>query len=163
LKRQYAIPLLIAGITLAGLTGFQIITSLFGAPILMSVNGKSMSPVFEQFDLLIMELIEPEDIEIGMIVAVDHRADGHFFEGYVVHRVVEMKEIDGDLLVRTKGDFNDDADELVYIEDVVAKVLTSIPVVGFVLSPPVNAMIILSLLYLGFRFYSSEKISPSSN
>jgi len=112
-----------------------------------------MNPVFEQFDLLFLKLISPEEINVGMIVAVDHRANGHFYQGFWVHRVVEIGEIDGEITVRTKGDFNDYEDDLVFVNDVKATVILSVPVIGFLLSPPTNVMIILVLLFLGFRYY----------
>ena len=159
LKRKYAVSFLIIGLVLAALTGFQMITSLFGAPLLLSVNGNSMSPVFEQFDLLFLKLISPEEIKVGMIVAVDHRANGHFYLGFWVHRVIEIGEIDGEITVRTKGDFNDHEDDLVFVNDVKATVILSVPVIGFLLSPPSNVMIILVLLFLGVRYY---KILPNT-
>ena len=155
MKRQYAVSFLIAGLILATITGFQMITSLFGVPLLLSVNGNSMNPVFEQFDLLFLKLISPEEIKVGMIVAVDHRANGHFYQGFWVHRVVEIGEIDGEMTVLTKGDFNDYEDDLVFVNDVKATVILSIPVIGFLLSPPTSVMITLGLLFVGFRYYKT--------
>jgi len=122
---------------------------------ILSVNGNSMNPVFEQFDLLFLKLISPEEIKVGMIVAVDHRANGHFYQGFWVHRVVEIGEIDGEMTVLTKGDFNDYEDDLVFVNDVKATVILSIPVIGFLLSPPTSVMITLGLLFVGFRYYKT--------
>ena len=157
MKRQYAKLFLIVGLALAALTGFQMITALFGAPLLLTVQGISMSPVFEQFDLLILKLISPEELKLGMIVAVDHRANGHFYEGFWVHRIVEIEEVDGEMMVRTKGDFNEYEDEFVFVDDVKATVVFSVPVIGFLLMPPLNVMIILGLLFMAIRYY---KILP---
>ena len=160
MKSYFYLIFLIVGISLAGLTGFQMITSLFSYPVFMTVSGYSMNPVLHQFDLLILEPIESTDVEIGLIVAVDHRGNGHFFEGYTVHRVIELKEIDGKQYVRTKGDYNSYADELVQIQDVSTKLSFFIPYVGFVLAPPVNVMMILVFLFLAFRYH--KQTGPDS-
>jgi len=140
------------------------LTSLFGAPLILSVQGNSMSPVYEQFDLLILKLISPEEIKLGMIVAVDHRGNGHFYQGFWVHRVVEIEEIDGEMLVRTKGDSNKYEDELVVVADVKATVVFSAPVIGFLLTPPLNVMIILGLLFVGVKNYKIlPKLDSSQN
>ena len=162
MKRQYAKLFLIVGLALAAFTGFQILTSLFGAPLILSVQGNSMNPVFEQFDLLILKLISPEEIKLGMIVAVDHRANGHFYQGFWVHRVVEIEEIDGEMMVRTKGDFNKYEDEFVFVDDVKATVVFSAPIIGFLLTPPLNVMIILGLLFVGIRNYKTLSKLDSS-
>ncbi len=140
------------------------LTSLFGAPLILSVQGNSMSPVYEQFDLLILKLISPDEVKLGMIVAVDHRGNGHFYEGFWAHRVVEIEEIDGEMKVRTKGDSNKYEDEFVVVGDVKATVVFSAPVIGFLLTPPLNVMIILGLLFVGVKNYKIlHKLDSSQN
>jgi signal peptidase I len=108
-----------------------------------------------------MDAVEPDDIEVGMIVAVDHRAEGHFFDGgYVVHRVLRTEDRGGELWVSTKGDNNKVADGFVPIEDVVARVVYSIPMIGFVLFPPVNLILSLAFIFLALKSYRKSKALP---
>ncbi len=159
MEHRHAAAFLIAGIALAGLTAFEIVTSLLGPPILMVVQGDSMLPVFQYFDLLVMDPIRPDEVEAGMIVAVDHREAGYPYGGFIVHRVYQFEDKkDGEPWVSTKGDNNEHPDEPVPVSDVVAKVAYSIPLVGFVLAPPVNVMIILALLFLAFRSYKKRAV-----
>jgi signal peptidase len=147
---------------MAAFSSFQIMASLIGSPLLMVVNGYSMVPVFQPFDLLIMDAIDADEVKMGMIVAVDHRDEAHFFEGYIVHRVHQIEEKNGYPWVSTKGDNNSYADEPVPIDDVVAKVAYSIPMIGFVLGPPVNMIIIIVFLFLAFKSYQKQKTLSSA-
>jgi signal peptidase len=69
----------------------------------------SMSPVAPAGSLLIAETVEPEEVEVGDILVMK-RSTGLI----ITHRVVERSVRDGVVLVRTKGDANDDPDATPY-------------------------------------------------
>ena len=126
---------------------------------MMVTMGESMIPVLEPNYLIIMSPVHASEVEVGMIVAVDHRGEHLFpFGSYIVHRVESIKEKDGELFVRTKGDNNKLRDERVPISDVKTKLIYAIPFVGLILTPPVSVMIILGFLYMAFRSYRKKII-----
>lgn len=69
----------------------------------------SMSPTAPAGSLLIAETVEPESVSVGDILVM-RRPSGVV----VTHRVVERVDRDGLVMVRTKGDANEDADPAPY-------------------------------------------------
>ena len=156
MKKKYMI-LLFGAIGLGAFYSVQTISAFAGFPFVMVISGDSMVPALQSFDLILLKPVNPEGIRVGDIVAVDHRDEHNPFAGYVVHRVQEIKEKDGELLIRTKGDNIKRTDFPVPVDDVVAKVDMSIPFVGFIMSPPLNIIILVGLLYAALRIYKKER------
>jgi len=70
----------------------------------------SMYPVIESGDLIICHTEEPENIEVGDVIAFfDPAGNGSTI---VTHRVIEVTEQDGEVAWRTKGDNNNTEDRL---------------------------------------------------
>ncbi|MBR2310748.1 MAG: signal peptidase I [Oscillospiraceae bacterium] len=75
----------------------------------------SMYPVIESGDLIICHTAEPEEIEVGdMIAFFDPAGNG---SSIVTHRVLEVTEQDGQRAWRTKGDNNNTEDRLLVPAD----------------------------------------------
>jgi len=75
---------------------------LFGveAPIVV-IEGRSMLPLFYTGDIVFIKHVPPQDIHVGDIIV--YKA----YEGnYIVHRVIEVRIVDGKYYYVTKGDNN---------------------------------------------------------
>lgn len=101
---------------------FHLYPSLAGAEDSYTVLGGSMQPTLRLGDLAFTEKVDPSDIEVGDIVAV--RTDSEIY----MHRVVEKKESDEEILFRLKGDANEDSDSS-YINgsEIIGKTMFSLP------------------------------------
>lgn len=73
------------------------------------VTSNSMEPTIESGDIVVTKAISPGEIEPGDVVTF--QASTTADRGYVTHRVVEIREENGERYVKTKGDANDDPDE----------------------------------------------------
>lgn len=123
--------------------GFRMYTVLTG----------SMEPEIMPGDLAVVKAIEKDKLEVNDIITFKY--DGHV----VTHRIVQ-KQSQG---FTTKGDNNNIEDrELIKDKDIIGKVITVIPKLGYVMkfiSKPfilVALMVILALLILKDTFIDSE-------
>jgi len=81
-----------------------------------AVRSASMAPAVPRDSLAITTDIDPAEIEIGDIVTF--RADSG---AVVMHRVVEILDVNGVLRFRTQGDRNDDPDPGLTREDAIER------------------------------------------
>lgn len=92
----------------------------------LTVISRSMYPVLNRGDLIIVKEVTPEEIEVGTVLVFRHE------NGLAVHRVVRFK---GEKIV-TKGDANTDEDNPITYDDVVGRVptigntLVKVPLIG---------------------------------
>ena len=90
----------------------------------------SMYPIIESGDLIICHTEEPENIQVGDVIAFfDPASNG---SAIVTHRVIEVTQKDGKTAWRTKGDNNNTEDRLSVTEDKLVAVYegTRIPGAG---------------------------------
>ena len=90
----------------------------------------SMYPIIESGDLIICQGAEPEEIQVGDVIAfLDPAGNGTTI---VTHRVIEVTEQNGELAWRTKGDNNNTEDRLAVTADKLVAVYegTRIPSFG---------------------------------
>ena len=89
----------------------------------------SMYPVIESGDLIICRTEEPENIQVGDVIAFfDPAGNG---SSIVTHRVVEVTEQDGKIAWRTKGDNNNTEDRLLVPADKLVAVYEDTRLAGF--------------------------------
>ena len=89
----------------------------------------SMYPVIESGDLIICHTEEPENIQVGDVIAFfDPAGNG---SSIVTHRVVEVTEQDGKIAWRTKGDNNNTEDRLLVPADKLVAVYEDTRLAGF--------------------------------
>lgn len=89
----------------------------------------SMYPVIESGDLIICHTEEPENIQVGDVIAFfDPAGNG---SSIVTHRVVEVTEQDGEIAWRTKGDNNNTEDRLLVPADKLVAVYHDTRLAGF--------------------------------
>lgn len=89
----------------------------------------SMYPIIESGDLIICHTEEPENIQVGEVIAFfDPAGNG---SSIVTHRVIEVTKKDGKLAWRTKGDNNNTEDRLAVTEDKLVAVYEGTRLAGF--------------------------------
>lgn len=88
----------------------------------------SMYPEIQSGDLIICHTEEPENIEVGDVISFfDPAGNGITI---VTHRVVEIGELEGKIMWRTKGDNNNTEDLLMVSEDKLVAVYEGIRLAG---------------------------------
>ena len=114
-----------------------LIVKSFTSDEVPSVAGKlplivltdSMYPVIQSGDLIICSTGEPEEIEVGDVIAFfDHAGNGTTI---VSHRVLEVTQLDGKIAWRTKGDNNNTEDRLLVPEEKLVAVYEGTRLPGF--------------------------------
>ena len=89
----------------------------------------SMYPVIESGDLIICHTEEPENIQVGDVIAFFDPAGNGI--SIVTHRVVEVTEQGGQIAWRTKGDNNNTEDRLLVPADKLVAVYEDTRLAGF--------------------------------
>lgn len=114
-----------------------LIVKSFTSDEVPSVAGKlplivltdSMYPVIQSGDLIICSTGEPEEIEVGDVIAFfDPAGNGTTI---VSHRVLEVTQLDGKIAWRTKGDNNNTEDRLLVTEEKLVAVYEGTRLPGF--------------------------------
>lgn len=140
----------------ARLVGYQTYTVLSG----------SMEPTYSTGSIIYVKDLAPEEL------AVNDPISFTISENTVVtHRIIEVlpdEDYSETIYFRTKGDANKSADgELVRSENVLGKVVFSIPLLGFVLhylaQPPGNYLVIAGALLLVFLSILPEILGENNN
>ncbi len=150
---------LIVGMTLGGYGLFTV--SMGTSNPLVVVESESMLPTLEVGHLLVLQARAPEQIQVGDIIV--------FNAGYhtkpIVHRIVEIQNVTGELHYYTLGDNNDLRDPGYRLhEDIIGVVVLAVPYVGHVtlfLHEPygfaIVAVLFLALLILPEFFMKDEE------
>jgi signal peptidase I len=93
------------------------------------VPTKSMAPAFNPGGMVVTRPVEPKDIRVGD--AILFREPYIEEEARICHRVIDIKEIDGQLFFQTKGDANEYPDpDLVTPQNLIGKTIFYLPRVG---------------------------------
>lgn len=89
----------------------------------------SMYPVIESGDLIICHTEDPENIQVGDVIAFfDPAGNG---SSIVTHRVIEVTEQNGEIAWRTKGDNNNTEDRLLVTGEKLVAVYEGTRLAGF--------------------------------
>lgn len=89
----------------------------------------SMYPVIESGDLIICHTEQPENIQVGDVIAFfDPAGNG---SSIVTHRVIEVTEQNGEIAWRTKGDNNNTEDRLPVVASKLVAVYEGTRLAGF--------------------------------
>lgn len=107
---------------------FMLAASLLGWRFDMVPTG-SMEPAFSPGGMVVTRPAGMEDIKIGdTILFTEPRTEK---EARICHRVIDIREIDGQLFFQTKGDANEYPDpDLVSHQDFIGKTVLYLPRVG---------------------------------
>ena len=100
-----------------------------GGYLPLIVLTDSMYPVIESGDLIICHTAEPEEIEVGDVIAFfDPAGNGSTI---VSHRVLEVTEQNGQIAWRTKGDSNNTEDRMLVPADKLVATYEDTRIPGF--------------------------------
>ena len=125
-KTVFLLSIVIGG-TLGGYGLFMIAMGTT-SPIVVVISG-SMEPVLYRGDLLIIQARAAEDIHLSDIVV--YQDTTYHTTGPIVHRIIEIRETDGEYEYVTKGDNNSVPDRGVRTYDeILGVVVARIPWVG---------------------------------
>lgn len=106
-----------------------VIPRLIGA-VPLAVLTSSMEPVLAPGTLVVSQSVDPETLAIGDVVTFQPVSDDPML---VTHRIVEVGyQADGDLTFTTRGDNNGADDQPIVGDQVMGKVVYSVPYVGYV-------------------------------
>jgi len=120
------------------------------------VQGPSMKPTYEDGDILIIKLVEPEELSVGDVIVYRNPLRGNRL---VVHRIVEIKSGPEGLTFITQGDnpvTNPRPDTVVVTPDMIVGIPVlhiPIPILGHLLmwlQKPVARVLLISALALLF-------------
>jgi len=132
---------------------------------LVVVESDSMIPTFYRGHLLILQARAPEQIQVGNIIVFD----AIYHDKPIVHRIVEIQNVTGELHYYTKGDNNDLRDPGYRVhENIIGVVVLAVPYIGHVtlfLHEPYGFAIVivlfLALLILPEFFMKDEEDEES--
>ena len=118
---------IIVGVTLGG---YGIFTVAMGTSSpLVVVESESMLPTLEVGHLLVLQARAPDQIHVGDIIVFV----ASYHDKPIVHRIIEIQNVTGELHYITKGDNNELSDPMYRIyEDIIGVVVFAIPYVGYV-------------------------------
>ncbi|MFB6068367.1 MAG: signal peptidase I [Halobacterium sp.] len=110
------------------------VPQVVGAQHSYVVLSSSMSPTIHAGDVVVVDGVDPANVEEGDVITFEPPSDHQIDSELVTHRVVEVVRRDGELFFRTKGDANEEPDQaLVPAENVVGTVQFHIPKIGYVI------------------------------
>lgn len=118
---------------------------------LLAVESGSMEPVFYRGDLVIVRAVDPTTLVVGDIVIYNSSSISGDSGGVpIVHRIIEIQDVGGELRFITRGDNNPGPDMGYRTEDdIFAKVIGSVKYLGFItliLLPPTGLVSIIILI-----------------
>ena len=154
---------IIVGVTLGGYGAFTI--AMGTSNPLVVVESESMLPTLEIGHLLVLQARAPENIQVGDIIVFN----AAYHDKPIVHRIISIQNVTGELRYYTKGDNNAVQDPMFRdYEDIIGVVVYAIPYLGHVtlfLHEPYGFAIVLvlflALLILPEFFMKDEKEDPS--
>ena len=155
---------IIVGITLGGY-GIFTITMGTSNPLVV-VESESMLPTLAVGHLLVLQARAPDQIQVGDIIVFN----AGYHDKPIVHRVIEIQNVTGELHYYTKGENNTltDPGYRVY-EDLIGIVVFAIPYIGHVtlfLHEPYGLAIVI-ILFLALlilpEFFMKDKDEESES
>ena len=122
---------------------------------LLAVESESMEPTLYRGDLVVVRAVDPTTLQIGDIVIYDTTDLGPAFSGTpIVHRIIDIVNLSGELFFFFKGDNNPIPDPWNRTaDDIIAKVIGSVRYLGFVtlllISPyGLTSIIVLIVIFI---------------
>lgn len=135
-------------VTIASLVIFGSLVIINFKNPLYFVDSNSMAPALRYGDLVFVYKIPFEELKIEDIIVFHKTYD--VLDFLFIHRIIEIRDMGGETVVKTKGDNNvssfEGIDYPITEEDYRGKMIFSLPGAGSVLKildPPVNYVIIL--------------------
>lgn len=112
---------------------------------LLAIASGSMDPTLARGDLVLIEHVDPSQISVGTIIAYS----GSCLPSPTVHRVIEITNGPGSSRYITQGDANPSPDPCpVSYSQILGKVVSVVPWIGYLILQPVLSMSIVALAVL---------------
>lgn len=131
---------------------------------LMVVSSESMVPTLNVGDIILVRGVDPRQVTMGTIIIFHSPSN---YEMAIVHRVIQIDNVGGELLFRTKGDHNPGPDGWqVPAENLIGVYVAKIPYVGLLslqLRGPIGVTIIIVLVALIIAIEYRESKGPSKS
>lgn len=88
-------------------------------------QGDSMEPNYHSGSLIIKREVEPTSLKVGDVISFD----APWSDGYLMHRIVGIRTIGGELWFRTKGDNNpvEDPEEVTFQDKNPQRLVLALP------------------------------------
>ena len=116
---SYVIGMLVIILTFLYMFNLKSTTGLFGYTARIVVSG-SMEPAIPVNTVNIIKICDASELEVGDILCYKYDKD-------IIHRITEIKDVDGRIVINTRGDANKYADGIEITEDmVIGKVVSTI-------------------------------------
>ena len=139
------------------IVSFVVLTNISN-PFYIVYSG-SMLPTLKPDDIVVVFPVSFDSLRIGDIIVFKTTKFFHDMNYTFLHRVVEISDVNGLRVVKTKGDNNKDSlegvDYPITTKEYVGKTIFVIPYIGLlakVLNPPVNFVVVFVLLSSIFLF-----------
>ena len=117
-----------------------------------------MEPTIQIGDLAFIQMISPEKLKVGDIIAFRHNNE----DIITLHRIIEKETINNNLIFRTKGDNNKSEDKLsVYsesIEGIYYKKIDKVGNIAMFIKTPVGLICSLLTVIVIFLIWQVVKI-----
>ena len=109
-----------------------LLTSQFGYGFSPILTG-SMQPSANPGDIFVTRLVRASDLNLNEIIVVNNQSTGIYYS----HRIIEIRDFNGELRITTKGDANTSADRDPFIASPYTKVSKALRIVPYVGRPMV--------------------------
>ncbi len=133
------------------------VPDIFGIKPFIILSG-SMEPTIQIGDLAFIQMISPEKLKVGDIIAFRHNNE----DIITLHRIIEKETINNNLIFRTKGDNNKSEDKLsVYsesIEGIYYKKIDKVGNIAMFIKTPVGLICSLLTVIVIFLIWQVVKI-----
>lgn len=149
---------------LAAFAGILLLVAVATIPVLFgyhtyNVNGGSMGPSLASGSTAVTKPTSPQLLRVGDIIA--YRSDPD--SPHVLHRIVEIRTIDGERLFVTQGDRNETPDPIpVALGGPGDKVVYSVPYAGYILSfarSPIGLIALIGVPLASLAFFYIRETS----
>ncbi len=121
------------------------------------IYGSSMEPTIKLGSLIVTKSVSTDDLEVGDIITFRSRGN----QTTVTHRIVGVREEDGQRRFLTKGDASNGADPLeIQLEDGVRQVTYHLPYLGYFVDfakGPLGIILLVALPAIGLLALSLSK------
>lgn len=108
--------------------------SIFGYTPTIVMSG-SMLPTLKVYSMNIMKECDIEDINVGDIIVYRNNEKGI----NVIHRVIEITSMDGNIALKTKGDNNTGEDKILTTSDnLIGKIVLTMNWASWIISKTIN-------------------------
>ena len=131
INKKHLVAYSVTGVVAVLFLFLVIIPSLQGNLHFLIVLSESMKPAINMGDVVVTGRTTPEEIKVGDIITFKQPTDADP-DRCVTHRVINITTENNTLYFQTKGDATEDPDmRLTPGEDLIGKVVLSIPYVGY--------------------------------